>query len=192
MTKNCKLDLKNEIKIPQNKESFYQIEKSKEWKNSIDIKIKQEEKNIVNLFMILKSYSKNLEFFCFKIMSIIEKKEEKETLITENFHINFIQKASIIDFENWFISRINYDKKYISKIEDLHGFRICFQKDIIKGLDLKYEKDVLKYLKPIYPWSKEIIEENKMMMVEKEKNEIKIKNLEEEIRFLKKELDRKK
>jgi hypothetical protein len=33
----------------------------------------------------------------------------------------------------------------------LYSIRLSFQKKIIEGLNKKYDEDVLKYLKPIYP-----------------------------------------
>ena len=75
MKENCILDEKYIIKIPQNDIGYFKISKSKTWKNSIDIGFNiKEEIDILNLFIIVKSYIKNIEFFCFKISTVIKKK----------------------------------------------------------------------------------------------------------------------
>jgi len=200
MNDNCILDKKNQVKIPQNKNRYFKIEKSKEWSNCIDILTSKEEIDILNLFLIIKSYIKNMEFYCYKMSIVILKKELNDTIITENMMLNYFIKISYWEFENWFIDRLHNDLKYITEKEDLYGFRIVFQSKIIEGLNKKYNEDVLEILKPIYPWKYEILEsykiditeieiikkENEKLKKENEDNKDTIKKLVKELEELKK------
>jgi hypothetical protein len=150
MKENCILDYDCVIKIPQNEKKIFNIKKSENWKNSIDIEFDiKEEINILNLFIIIKSYIKNIEFFCFKMSTIVKKKEN--IFVTENLMINQFIKMSYWDFEIWIIDKIYSETKYISEEKDLYAIRVSFQKKIIEGLNSKYKKDVLEHLKPSYP-----------------------------------------
>jgi FtsZ-binding cell division protein ZapB len=98
------------------------------------------------------------------------------------------------------MDRLHNDIKYVTEKEDLYGFRIVFQSKIIEGLNKKYNEDVLKILKPIYPWKKEILDtykidliemevikkENKKLKKENEDNKDTIKKLVKELEELKK------
>jgi hypothetical protein len=66
------------------------------------------------------------------------------------------------------MDRLHNDLKYVTEKEDLYGFRIVFQSKIIEGLNKKYNEDVLKILKPIYPWKKEILDTYKIDLIEME------------------------
>ena len=166
MNNNCILDKTNYVKIPQNKDKYFKIEKSKEWSNSIDVLTWKEEIDILNLFLIIKSYIRNMEFYCYKMCVIILKKELKDTIITENMMLNYFIKINYWEFEAWFIDRLHNDIKYVTEKEDLYGFRIVFQSKIIEGLNKKYNEDVLEILKPAYPWKKEILDTYKIQLAE--------------------------
>ena len=166
MNNNCILDKKSYIKIPQNKNRYFKIEKSKEWSNCIDVLTWKEEVDILNLFLIIKSYIKNMEFYCYKMCVIILKKELKDTIITENMMLNYFIKINYWEFETWFMDRLHNDLKYVTEKEDLYGFRIVFQSKIIEGLNKKYNEDVLEILKPAYPWKKEILDTYKIELAE--------------------------
>jgi len=166
MNNNCVLDKTNYVKIPQNKDKYFKIEKSKEWSNSIDVLTWKEEIDILNLFLIIKSYIRNMEFYCYKMCVIILKKELKDTIITENMMLNYFIKINYWEFEAWFIDRLHNDIKYVTEKEDLYGFRIVFQSKIIEGLNKKYNEDVLEILKPAYPWKKEILDTYKIQLTE--------------------------
>jgi len=166
MNNNCLLDKTNYVKIPQNKDKYFKIEKSKEWSNSIDVLTWKEEIDILNLFLIIKSYIRNMEFYCYKMCVIILKKELKDTIITENMMLNYFIKINYWEFEAWFIDRLHNDLKYVAQKEDLYGFRIVFQSKIIEGLNKKYNEDVLEILKPAYPWKKEIVDTYKIQLAE--------------------------
>ena len=185
MKQNCILDENNIIKIPQNELQYFIIKKSKNWKNSIDIEFDiKKDIDILNLFIIIKSYIKNIEFFCFK-MSTIVKKNDDEIFITENLMMNQFIRMSYWDFEKWLLEKIYSESKYISDNKDLYAITLSFQKKIIDGLNLKYNKDVLEYLKPIYPWKKEIFEEINI------KNYIKENDIEKIIEKIEKNSDKK-
>lgn len=185
MRQNCILDENNIINIPQNELQYFIIKKSKNWKNSIDIEFDiKKDIDILNLFIIIKSYIKNIEFFCFKICTIV-KKNDDEIFITENLMINQFIKMSYWDFEKWLLEKIYSESKYISDNKDLYAITLSFQKKIIDGLNLKYNKDVLEYLKPIYPWKKEIFEEINI------KNYIKENDIEKIIEKIEKNSDKK-
>ena len=185
MKENCILDEKNIIKIPQNDIENFNISKSKTWKNSIDIGFNiKEEIDILNLFIIVKSYIKNIEFFCFKMSTVIKKKEE-DIFITENLMLNQFIKMSYWEFEKWLLEKIHYDSKYISDDKDLYAITIFFQSKIIEGLNLKYKKDVLNILKPIYPWKQEILQEINI------KNYIKENEIEKIIKKMENDYDKK-
>ena len=200
MNSNCMLDKKEQIKIPQNKNKYFMIEKSKEWAYCIDILTSKEEIDILNLFLIIKSYIRNMEFYCYKMSVIIIKKELKDTIITENMMLNYFIKVSYWEFENWFMDRLHNDLKYVTQKEDLYGFRIVFQSKIIEGLNKKYNEDVLEVLKPVYPWKDEILksykiditeieiikEENQKLKKENENNKNTIDKLVKELEELKK------
>jgi len=159
MRENCLLDKEKKIKIPQNNKSDFVISKSNEWINSIDIEFNpKEEIDILNLFLIVKSFIKNIEFFCYKMATII-KKENEDIIITENLLMNQFMKMSYWDFENWIIDKLHIDSKYMEEDKCLYSIRLSFQKKIIEGLNKKYDEDVLKYLKPIYPWKNIIMDE---------------------------------
>lgn len=161
MNENCFLDFNNEIKIPQNKINFFIIEKSNDWANSIDIKIKiKEEIDFLNLFLIIKSFVNNIEFFCFKITTIIIK-EDQDLIVTENLFLNHFSKINYWEFEKWMIEKISIDLKYIEDDKNFYGLRIIFSKDIINSLNKKYNCEVLNFLKPKFPWEKRILEETK-------------------------------
>lgn len=174
MKENCIIDYENKIKINQNENEYFEITKSKNWINSIDIKLKlNEEINFLNLFLIIKSFIKNTEFFCYKMSSIIIK--EDEDVITENILLNQFTNMTYWEFEKWIIDKITMDNKYITDKKDFYGIRIVFSKKIIENLNKKYNLDVLKYLKPKYPWKDEIIKEIKLYDYIKNKELEKIK-----------------
>jgi len=159
MRENCLLDKEKKVKIPQNSKSDFIIYKSNEWINSIDIEFNpKEEVDILNLYLIVKSFIKNIEFFCYKMATIV-KKEDEDIIITENLLMNQFMKMSYWDFENWIIDKLHIDSKYMEENKCLYSIRLSFQKKIIEGLNKKYGEDVLKYLKPIYPWKNMILDE---------------------------------
>jgi len=162
MKENCIIDYNNKIKIDQNENSYFEIIKSKNWVNSIDIKLKlNEEINFLNLFLIIKSFIKNTEFFCYKMSSVVIK-ENEDIIITENILINQFASMSYWEFEKWIIDKITIDNKYVTDKKDFYGIRIVFSKKIIENLNKKYSIDVLNYLKPKYPWKDDLLKEVKL------------------------------
>jgi len=124
-------------------------------------------------------------------MASVVLKEEDNVIITENLIINQFIKMGYWEFEKWIINKISYDYKYVSDNKNLYAIRICFSKKMIESLSIKYnKKDIIKYIKPIYPWKKDIIDklniennnfENEIQKIIKkiEKNENKEEILED-------------
>jgi len=159
---NCIVDQKNKIKIPQNQFKDFIIVASKDWKNSIDIKFDiKEDINILNLFLIIKSYIKNVEFFCYKIATVILKKNN-DLIVTENLMLNWFNNMSYWEFENWLAQKIISESKYLTDENDLLAIRISFQRQLIEGCNKKYKiNNILEYLKHLYPWKLSILKEFK-------------------------------
>jgi hypothetical protein len=118
-------------------------------------------------------------------MSTVIKKKEEDIFITENLMLNQFIKMSYWEFEKWLLEKIHYDSKYISDDKDLYAITIFFQSKIIEGLNLKYKKDVLNILKPIYPWKQEILQEVNI------KNYIKENEIEKIIKKMENNYDKK-
>lgn len=185
MSDNCVLDLENKILIPQNNLKFLDINISKEWKYSIDIIFESNDINFLNLYLSVFSYIKNIEFFCYRISTIVINKDKNDTIITENQLMNRFLNYNLWEFEDWLRTRITEDKKYsINDNEVVNGIRISFQKNIIEGLNVKYNTNTLKYLKPIYPWKIEVLEQNKINISKEIRLNETIKSLKEKIKLL--------
>jgi hypothetical protein len=83
------LDEKNDIKIPQSENKFFNIKKSKVYKNSLEISFDPlKETDILNLFLILKSYVNNLIYIPNNFLITIENVGEKEFIA---FNTNIVE-----------------------------------------------------------------------------------------------------
>jgi len=145
----------NIIKIPQNNNHFIEIKKSENWSYCIDVIINKELNiNFLNLYLTLKSLSENQIYYCFKIALVVQKKDK--TLVTENMRSHKFIMMNLEEFENWINFRITHDWKYINN-EDFYCIRLVYNAQIIEKFNLECGKNILNYLKPNYPWKKEIL-----------------------------------
>jgi hypothetical protein len=95
---NCILDYDNKIKIPQNKNKFFIIEKNKEWVNSIVVSFDiNETVDYVNLFFILKSYALGNHYLVYSIGTSFYDLNSK-TIITQKENSRYINRMLFDDF----------------------------------------------------------------------------------------------
>ena len=149
------------------------INASNTWKNSIDIIFNPEEEvNVINLFLILKSYLlsnqpkiKSIYSICYNIDS------EKKNLISKSINVYMMNRLNFDDFYNWYYEQYEDDYEYI-KTSQNYGFRLVFYSQSLK------DENSLLFLKPNYPWSEEkihffnIYKDNYRSEIEKLKKEI--------------------
>lgn len=143
---NLLLDENSEIKIKQNHESDYIIKESF-LKHSIEVTINpHKEIDFLNLYIILKSYSCNIQYmpYCFFVCI-----QERESMILHNISIDVLKKMTYIGFNNWIIKYLNEDWKYI-KENSFYSFVFLYPVEL-------FDRNLLKILKPKYPWSLEIL-----------------------------------
>lgn len=179
---NLLIDFEKETKIPQNEISFYEFS-SFYFKNSIEITIKPfEEIDYINLYIILKSFAHNIKYTPGRLLIAVK---NEDFFVSNNIDISNIKKMSYLSFYNWFLYRIENDRKYIRK-EGLYKFIITYPIEI-------FDRKEIEYLRPIYPWSRKILdsltilieeESNKNKIIESQEKKIKI--LEEKIKNLEK------
>ena len=149
------LDEKEKYKeIPYNLENNFEIKKSIKWNYSIDINIyKNKEINLFNLYKILKKYIDSKIIPVYQILLVL-KKEEREIVSTsfkkiEKFFNNFNE------FKNWYNFEINEIWKY-EELENKNspiGFRILFNKKIVKDYEEKKKINILDIYKPLFDWT---------------------------------------
>lgn len=132
--------------IPQNETSFFIIKKGN-WEGSLDILFNHmEELNILNLYIILKSYFYS-ESYLINFFLVISLNIEDERKISKyhNIEIKKIKKMSFFDFKMFYDSLYDNDFSYIKKNE-YYGFRIVFFKQSY------FWQNNMIY--PVYPWNK--------------------------------------
>lgn len=152
MINNLILDINNKIKIPQNNTFFFNISRSKDWKNTIDLIIKiKEDINYLNLYIIIKSYLSSIIYPFVEITIRIKKKND--IIITERINSSVIMKMNYYEFQKWAQYRINYDLKYYGE-NSFYSFSFISNTYIVKTNDLLY-------IKPLYPWKEKILVEIK-------------------------------
>ena len=89
---NCILDYKSKIKIPQNENKYFLIEKSADWKTSIEVKFDFFEPiNQLNLLLIIKSYALNKRYYVHSCAIRVHKKDKKDIITLHNTRIRFIK-----------------------------------------------------------------------------------------------------
>lgn len=139
--------------IPVNELSHFKIQIDLEWKNSINILFHHEEKvNIINLFLILKSFLHETRPKVKHIYIISQQTDDasKRFILLKNAGVFYLNKISFGDFINWYNDEYDNYYEYIKESYNL-GFRLVFYSD-----SLNY-KNELKELKPQYPWKNELL-----------------------------------
>lgn len=98
--------------------------------------------NILNLFLILKSYLYNSKIIIKNMFIYSKNNEYKENIILlKQLDINILYKINFIDFVS-FIYNINvYENNYINTV-NISGIRV-----------LTYSSIDNELLEPIYPWN---------------------------------------
>lgn len=150
---NCCIDIEEKIKIPQNFKKSFIIDKSRNWKYAIRIKIDlNDDIDFINLFLILKSYALNQDLPAYAFAVCFE--DETKTIVAEKQGISFLKKISYENFTEWLSFRLKNDSKYDNK-DNFYCLLILYNKNLIflKNKDLSY--DSLQHLRPEYPWSDE-------------------------------------
>lgn len=152
---NCFLDLEKKIKIPQNSECFFGIEKDTNWKYCIKITFDlSKEIDYLNLYLIIQSYVNSKKYPIFQISTFFYDKNLK-IAISRKESINSLKKISFESFMEWINENVLRDELY-EKNElksNLYGFILMFDKKLIYLLEQKIKIDISENLKPNYPWS---------------------------------------
>ena len=138
---------KEESKVPLNETSFYIIKKGN-WNFTIDIFMSNYTNfNILNLFMIIKSYF-NDEYFYIEDIYIIIAKEDNFSIVFKKIDYDLIKTCNYDDFLSFFDKMIYSEKEYLKNYKYV-GFKIIFNKNCAI---FKTNK-----IYPIYPWNKDIV-----------------------------------
>jgi hypothetical protein len=167
---NSEIIDEKEIKIPCNKNQVYLIKKSEKWKYSIEVAFNPYSYiNIYNLYGIVQSYVQNRKFLCISIASAWLDKDS-EIIIMDNNKASDIKKMDFYKFEKWFLNKLNYEKKYDPSKEFKYMILLTFGQNFIESYNKLNNKDLLKNLKPKFPWK--ISREEKIIKREINKNPI--------------------
>lgn len=153
---NCTVDVGDAIKIPQNRECFFIIEKSNNWKNSIEIRFnKDEPTDMINLFLILKSYV--FYKLCPPHTFSIGYKNHEKTIIYQTDSTNFIKELNFINFSEWMQFRMKNDWKYQTDTK-FYSILLVFDEKLVSLQKQQKFVNFLDKLKPIYPWKTDWLE----------------------------------
>jgi hypothetical protein len=178
---NCIIDIDNKIKIYQNNELYFLIEKDSKWNYSIKISFSiNEEINYLNLFLILKSYALNNICLTYAIGTCFYDINGKN-IITQKESITQIKKMNFDNFVEWINYRIKNDWEY-NKSKNFYAILIIFEKNLVILNNKKYGINILEHLKPTYPWKHEWIHYFEKSIEYTKMLEVKIKALEEELK----------
>ena len=146
---NLILDLDNRVAIPQNEKDNYIIKNSSFMDYCIEIYINPHNSvDLINLYLIIKSYSCSILFPSHNFFTLIKNLNEKE-FIASNININEFKNMSYFSFNKWFYTQLKNDWKYIKQNGEYY---ILFSYPV----EL-FDRNNLAYLKPKYPWDTEII-----------------------------------
>lgn len=128
-----------------NDNEFYNIKKN-EWNNSFDIEFETNVNNLnlLNLYLILKSYIYNSNLII-KNMFIYgyENENKNNVILLKQLDIHILYKINFLDFVSLIYNINIYENNYINTM-NICGIRIIF-----------YSSSSNELLEPIYPWSKE-------------------------------------
>lgn len=139
-------DFDNLIKIPQNPKSLFRISYDTNYKKSVEIFIKHDEEvDLLNLYLIIKSFTKNLEYLPSSVLLTIKNLNE-QSFVTFHRDVGFFKNITFAKFAKWFAAQLKNDEHYLHQY-GLYSFVIIF----------KTNKET-SFLKPNYPWKNEILE----------------------------------
>lgn len=188
---NLFIDAQDKVKIPQNRGCYFDISKSRRLKNTIEIRVAPyEEVDILNLYLVIKSYASNLIYPPSYFLISIRDPNQKE-FIVYNSNIREFKNISYYGFEKWFYTRLHHDWQYLKKASE-YFFMFTYPLNL-------FDASLISHIKPIYPWNSKILEsfvvlkENEvfyMMTIDSQKEEIarqkeKIEELAAELESLK-------
>lgn len=138
-------DYENLIKIPQNKNTFFNISLSKDYKEGIEITIKQgEEIDLLNLYLIVKSFVLNLRYLPKQVLITIKNTNEP-AFITFNKDVSFFKEITFNKFTKWFLDQLKRDEFYLSPF-GVYSYTVIFA-----------TSENISYIKPEYPWKNQIL-----------------------------------
>lgn len=167
-----------EKKIPINGKNFYLIEiNHDDFFVDVIYNINLYKTNILNMFLILKSYLLDDKIFIGKIFIIAKSTTDNRIPIFHNIDYFKLKEMSYIDFEFFFKNIEKNDEKYI-KNYIYYGFRIFIYKHSINWENNK--------LYPIYPWNNDFKE--RLNIIPKSKLLLENKILKKKILDLKKKI----
>lgn len=131
----------NYNKIDLSFEKSFNIKKNN-WKNSLDIIFDNDDDiNLINLFLILKSYLLSNKIIVEKMYIIIKNLEFDFIIVYKNVNVYEMYKLNINEFVIWYNMNLNNEYEYIKKSE-ICGIRFVFY---------KLDNDIY----PKYPWSED-------------------------------------
>lgn len=182
---NLVLDYDNNIKIPSNENSFYKIEGNSFLCYTINIFLTSKfDLDLLNLFIILKSYSSSVIYIPHNLLTIIKNPEES-FFLANVVNISVVKKMSYWDFYVWYNAKVEKEWMYVRE-NGLYIFSFTYPIDI-------FDRNLVPIIKPKYPWnslllqnSVDLYEKKKMyndLLMEKDK---KISELELELEKLRK------
>jgi hypothetical protein len=154
---NLILDWENLIYIPQNDNTNFIIKKAEDWNYCIDIILDIEKPvKMINFYILINSFLQNNIYYTYALAAVIIKPDNIKVM--QKIRNQKITNMSISEFAEWIDYRISYDWKYVNE-EDFYAFRLVLNKQIVEKYNLQHKKNILNYLKPIYPWKDEILNE---------------------------------
>ena len=150
---NIKFD--KDLKIPYFEKENFIFDNI--WSYSIILRFDIENVDIKNLYCIMQSYLWNKEIRVLKIYTGFVSGDNKKILSYSNIFL--VKKMNFIYFMEWWDNVYNHDSIYLLDEEKkIYGIIFCFSKssmdNFIFSNSIKIEE--IKYIKPIYPWKKEI------------------------------------
>lgn len=96
---NLVIDVSGEIRIPQNKNSFFLIEADKKWKYTVKISFKAVQAvDFLNLYLILQSYALSRRFPVISIASFFFDKNSN-LAISKKESVDYFKKINFMEFE---------------------------------------------------------------------------------------------
>ncbi len=125
------------------------IDKSKKWKNCIDIRIANDTSVncIINHFLMLKSYLYSDKYVVIGISLVVAVKKEgdnsRKMIVVNNLNVNYMYRINFNDFISWYLSTYSSLEIYNSEYDDY---------EMVYRLRLNKLDDGDLYV-PLFPWS---------------------------------------